>query len=105
MGMIEEAIRLLSRESRREKAAEGKLDEVDLTHLTQVAVRTRPAGLVMDRDLVLLDSDGKDVAVPLGTAQAAGAFDMLQRLPGFNLQKFTHALTTEQDELVVCWRA
>jgi hypothetical protein len=104
MGIVEEMLRVFSRKRRRERSTSG-LELVDWERVTQVVVHVRPMSVSVDRDLILSDEQGDEVIVPLKVAETTGAIGRLQSLPGFNLEKYARALTTEVEDFVVCWRA
>ncbi|SFP28472.1 hypothetical protein SAMN05421810_102130 [Amycolatopsis arida] len=90
----------------RRRLADGSEESVTWAELTTVVIRVIPEGpWKEDVFFMLAGPDGSGTAVPSGDPAADALLERLQRLPGFDHDKFVEAMTTDADEAYVVWSA
>ncbi|MGH3761813.1 hypothetical protein [Actinophytocola sp.] len=85
--------------------ADGTMESVTWTDLSEVAIRTTPEGpWKEDVFFLLVRAGGGGCAVPAGDPSADELMNRLQSLPGFDNEAFIEAMTTMDDGFFVVWQ-
>ena len=85
--------------------ADGSFEHVDWSDLVEVVVVTSSGGpWSEDVFFMLAGSRGNGCAVPSSEAEEQGLLERLQKLPGFDKEKFGKAMHSVDDARFVVWR-
>ena len=84
----------------------GKIEEARWEHLGEVTILTNDKGpFEYDAFWVLIEEDGKTgCIIPTSIPQAEPILGIVQKLPGFDNEKFIQAMSSAQNNQFILWK-
>jgi len=90
----------------RREMADGRVEEVDWTELSEVEVLTAATGPYKANGgvVILAGTPERGCLVPIDSVGSSGLVDRLVLLPGFDVNLFAEALQRKAPTRTTCWR-
>ena len=87
------------------RLSDGTVERVAWAHLVEVSIMTTDEGpLNEDVYIALAAADGSGCLIPQGAPESQALLERLQKLPGFDNERFIQAMQSTSRARFVCWR-